>query len=75
MSGIADRGRPLGGVWVKNSRFMLYFLLPLQASSGMSSKWRHVGKGMGSMLGEAVQIRLILLELTFYRFHARALPL
>ena len=47
----------------------------LQASTGMSSQWGHVGKGMGSMLGEAVQIRLILLEPTFYRFHARALPL
>jgi hypothetical protein len=47
----------------------------LQASTGMSSQRRHVGKGMGSMLGEAVQIRLILLEPTFYRFHARALPL
>ena len=59
---------------------ILWFLfwrkkVAIQASSGMSSLWGQEGKGMGSMLGEAVQIRLILLEPTFYRFHARALPL
>jgi hypothetical protein len=50
-------------------------VLLLQASTGMSSQRRHVGKGMGSMLVEAAHIRFILLEPTFYRFHAHALPL
>ncbi len=36
--------------------------LLLQTSSGMSSLWGQEGKGMGSMLGEAVQLRLIFLE-------------
>ena len=33
--------------------------LLLQASTGMSSQWGHVGKGMGSMSDEAVHIKLL----------------
>ena len=49
------------------SESMSFPCLVSLASTGMSSLWEQVGKGMGSMLGEAVQIRLILLEPTFYR--------
>jgi hypothetical protein len=57
------------------SESMSFPCLVSLASTGMSSQWGHVGKGMGSMTGEAVHIKLLSIKPTFYRFHARALPL
>ena len=41
------------------SKSMSFPCLVSQASTGMSSLWGQVGKGMGSMPGEAVQIKLL----------------
>ncbi len=57
------------------SESMSFPCLVSLASTGMSYLWWQVGKGMGSMPGEAVHIKLLSIKPTFYRFHARTLPL